>query len=102
MLLLTRLSRFQELSLDLESHKNIIMSLNVVVNHVAEHALAADQRAADRLRNRLANANKRWDAVCATAGKIQGKLQTALLQVNFSSSEETFQETSRALNLVVE
>lgn len=57
------------------------MSLNVVVNHVAEHAITADQHAADRLRNRLAAANSRWDAVCKSAARIQGKLQTALMQV---------------------
>ena len=72
---------FKELSLDLDSHKNIIMSLNIVVNHVAEHAVTADLRAADRLRNRLAAANNRWEAVCKSAGRIQGRLQAALMQV---------------------
>lgn len=57
------------------------MSLNVVVNHVAEHAITADSRAADRLRNRLAAANNRWEAVCQTAGRIQGTLQAALMEV---------------------
>ena len=72
---------FQELSLDLDSHKNIVMSLNVVVNHVAEHALMSESRAADRLKGRLAAANGRWEAVCQTANRIQGRLQTALMQV---------------------
>ena len=79
----TVLSGLQELSLDLDSHKNIVMSLNVVVNHVAEHALIAETRAADRLRDRLAAANSRWEAVCQTASRIQGRLQTALMQVWF-------------------
>ena len=58
------------------------MSLNVVVNHVAEHAQAPDSRAADRLRNRLAAANSRWETVCQSAARIQGRLQAALMQVN--------------------
>ena len=57
------------------------MSLNVVVNHVAEHAITADQEAANRLRSRLAAANSRWDAVCKSASRIQGRLQSALMQV---------------------
>ncbi|EFX84561.1 hypothetical protein DAPPUDRAFT_238990 [Daphnia pulex] len=71
---------FRELSLDLDSHKNIVMSLNIVVNHVAEHAVTADQRAADRLRIRLAAANSRWDAVCKSAARIQARLQSSLMQ----------------------
>lgn len=65
----------------MDSHKNIVMSLNIVVNHVAEHAVTADQRAADRLRSRLAAANSRWDAVCKSAARIQGRLQSSLMQV---------------------
>jgi len=57
------------------------MSLNVVVNHVAEHAQAPDSRAADHLRGRLAAANSRWETVCQTAARIQGRLQAALMQV---------------------
>ena len=48
---------------------------------MAEHAVTADLRAADRLRNRLAAANNRWEAVCKSAGRIQGRLQAALMQV---------------------
>ncbi|XP_046443833.1 dystonin-like [Daphnia pulex] len=70
----------QELSLDLDSHKNIVMSLNIVVNHVVEHAVTADQRAADRLRSRLAAANSRWDDVCKSAARIQARLQSSLMQ----------------------
>ena len=66
----------------MDSHKNIVMSLNVVVNHVAEHAHTSDQRNADRLRARLAAANNRWDAVCKSAARTQGRLQSALMQVN--------------------
>ena len=61
------------------------MSLNVVVNHVAEHAQAPDSRAADRLRNRLAAANNRWETVCQSAARIQGRLQAALMQVKNSN-----------------
>lgn len=69
------------MSLDLDSHKNIIMSLNVVVNHVADYAGPSDKKAADKLRTRLAAANKRWDEVCKLAGRIQSRLQSALMEV---------------------
>jgi len=71
---------FRELSLDLDSHKNIIMSLNVVVMHVAEHAAPLDGQAAAQLRDRLSAANNRWDSVCKSAARIQGRLQAALMQ----------------------
>jgi nesprin-1 len=96
----------QELSLDLDSHKNIVMSLNIVVNHVAEHAVTADQRAADRLRSRLAAANSRWDAVCKSAARIQARLQSSLMQVivklvinyNISGNDITFERLERRIS----
>merc|ERR1712071_227787 len=71
---------FRELSLELDSHKNIVMSLNIVVTHVAEHAAPPDTGAADRLRERLTTANNRWDNVCKSAAGIQNRLQIALMQ----------------------
>lgn len=80
------LNVFQELSLDLDSHKSIIMSLNVVVNHVADYAGPNEKRAADKLRTRLASANNRWEAVCKSAGRTQSRLQAALMEASSTVS----------------
>ena len=65
----------------MDSHKNIVTSLNVVVNHVAKYASPEDSDAADCLLKRLASANSRWESVCRSATLAQGKLQIALMQV---------------------
>ncbi|CAK1540772.1 unnamed protein product [Leptosia nina] len=67
----------REFLLDLDSHKALVVSLNVVGSHVARHA--RDTQAADRVRERLADANRRWDEACARAADWQTKLQRALV-----------------------
>lgn len=67
----------REFLLDLDSHKSIVVSLNVVGSHVAAHAKV--ERDATRVRARLATDNKRWDDACARAGVWQKKLQHALM-----------------------
>ncbi|GBO98714.1 Nesprin-1 [Eumeta japonica] len=67
----------REFLLDLDSHKSLVVSLNVVGTHVAQHATSA-QAAAD-LRSRLAAANARWNAACESAAVAQRKLQRALV-----------------------
>lgn len=61
----------------MDSHKSIVVSLNVVGTHVAAHARSA--AAAERVRARLAAANLRWDTACRRAHDWQARLQRALL-----------------------
>jgi nesprin-1 len=65
--------------MDLESHKNIVVSLNIVGTHLADHTEDAER--AEQLRARLMTANNRWDAVCRATAAWQTQLQTALSEV---------------------
>lgn len=63
--------------MDLDGHKSVIMSLNIIGKHLADHT--RDERRAARVRDRLAATNRRWEAVCAAASVWQAKLQTTLM-----------------------
>nr|BAN20712.1 calmin [Riptortus pedestris] len=68
----------RELLLDLDSHRSLVVSMNIVGTHLAEHS--EDEERAKELRTRLASANMQWERVCEFATTWQSKLQTALLQ----------------------
>ncbi|XP_046685133.1 nesprin-2-like isoform X1 [Homalodisca vitripennis] len=69
---------YREFLLDLDSHKSLVVSLNIVGKHLAEHT--EDEARAHEMTERLAEINRRWDAVCNTAATWETRLQTALLQ----------------------
>ncbi|KAJ9598800.1 hypothetical protein L9F63_026665, partial [Diploptera punctata] len=64
----------REFLMDLDSHKSIMVSLNIVGN------LNEDTERAEELRNRLVSTNARWDEVCRNAANWQTQLQTALME----------------------
>ena len=65
--------------MQLDSHKSVAMSINVVGSHLAEHS--ASPARAEAMDTRLVSVNGQWDSVCEQATLWQTRLQTALLEV---------------------
>lgn len=69
----------REFLLELDSHKSVIMSINVIGSHLSEHS--RDKPKVEKLQERLSDINAAWDNTCEEAMLWRVKLQTALLQV---------------------
>ncbi|XP_076391990.1 muscle-specific protein 300 kDa-like isoform X2 [Megachile rotundata] len=67
----------REFLLDLDCHKSILVSLNTVGAHLADHI--EELCRATQLRDRLTVANTRWDKVCTLASRWQEQLRVALM-----------------------
>ncbi|XP_059468676.1 muscle-specific protein 300 kDa-like [Neocloeon triangulifer] len=84
----------REFLLDLDSHKSIVVSLNIVGTHLADNT--EDKGKAEALRARLATMNSRWETVCQRAAQWQTQLQTTLLE------SREFHSTIDELNLWID
>ena len=71
----------REFLLELDSHKSLMMSINVIGSHLCEHSM--DPAKVEKMNARLTAINKSWDETCEAATNWQTKLQTALLEVTF-------------------
>lgn len=68
----------REFLLDLDSHRSIVVSLNIVGAHLADHSEETDR--SKELQNRLEDANARWERACEAAKRWQSALQSALME----------------------
>lgn len=63
----------------LDSHRDVIVSLNIVGKHLMDHSQNEEQSVT--LQERLVRVNEQWEMVCTQSMIWQTKLQTALMEV---------------------
>ncbi|XP_071747048.1 uncharacterized protein [Lepeophtheirus salmonis] len=68
----------REFLMEMDSHKSLMMSVNVVGKHLISHYKS--QEKASELQNRLNVINAQWDEACEAAILWQIRLQTSFLQ----------------------
>ncbi|XP_059095107.1 muscle-specific protein 300 kDa-like isoform X1 [Tigriopus californicus] len=83
----------REFLLELDSHKSLIMSINVIGSHLSEHS--RDKPKVEKLQERLSSINAAWDNTCEEAMLWRVKLQNSLLQN--SEFHRTIDELSKWL-----
>lgn len=66
----------QDFLLQLEAKKTRVVSINLTSRELVDPTTEEGRN----LRDRLKFMNKRWDAVCALATRVQNELQSALMQ----------------------
>ena len=65
--------------MELDSHKSLMMSINVIGGHVTEHS--CDEVKSEATNRRIDKINADWDEACEKATQWQTALQTSLMQV---------------------
>ena len=66
--------------MELDSHKSLMMSINVIGGHLTEHS--CDEAKSELTTRRIEKINQDWDDACLKATQWQTSLQTALMQVS--------------------
>ncbi len=84
----------REFLMELDGHKSLMMSINVISSHLSEHS--RDGPKVEALQARLADINEVWDSTCEDAAVWQTKLQTALLEN--AEFHRTIEELTRWLD----
>jgi nesprin-1 len=69
----------REFLMELDSHKSLMMSINVIGGHLTEHS--CNEAKSEETTKRMERLNDDWDKACDRATQWQTTLQTALMQV---------------------
>ena len=69
----------REFLMELDSHKAVMMSINIIGGHLAEHS--CNEQKALETSQRIEAINDEWDRACERATQWQTTLQTSLMQV---------------------
>lgn len=63
----------------LDSHHDLMVSLNIVGKHLMEHA--QDEEQASQLQERMARVNEKWESISTQSLVWLTKLQSSLMEV---------------------